>query len=88
MKKIFFAGAAVAVLAMAPAAAQPGDRMAKQQTRADVAARVQAGFAKADSNRDGFVTQDEVRARAEARRADRSERREQRFERLDSNNTE
>ncbi|MGA9583089.1 MAG: EF-hand domain-containing protein [Allosphingosinicella sp.] len=85
MKKIFLSGAALAVLAMAPAAAQPGDRMAKQHTRADVAARVQAGFARADSNRDGFVTQDEVRARAEARREQRSERRGHRFERLDSN---
>lgn len=93
MKKIFFAGAALAVLAAAPAVSQPGegrDRFAQPQTRAAVAARVQARFASADSNRDGFVTQDEVRARSEARRADRrerrGERREQRFEQLDSNN--
>lgn len=88
MKKIFFAGAALAVLAAAPAAAQPGegrDRLAQPQTRSAVAARVQARFAGADSDRDGFVTRDEVRARAEARRADRSERREQRFEMLDAN---
>jgi hypothetical protein len=90
MKKMFFAGAALAVLAAAPAAAQPGgegrDRIAQPRTRAAVVARVQARFARADSNRDGFVTQDEVRARSEARRAKRGERREQRFEQLDSNN--
>lgn len=86
MKKIFFAGAALAAIAAAPAVAQPGegeDRFAQPQTRSAVAARVEARFASADSNRDGFVTQDEVRARALSRRA---ERREQRFERLDSNN--
>jgi hypothetical protein len=88
MNKIFFAGAALAVLAAAPAAAQPGegrDRLAQPRTRAAVAAQVQARFTRADSNRDGFVTQDEVRARAEARREQRGERRDQRFERLDSN---
>ena len=94
MKKIFFAGAALAALAAAPASAQPGDegrgRLTPPQTRADVQAQVQARFVRADSNRDGFVTQDEVRAGAEGRRAKRQERRgerrEQRFEQLDSNN--
>ncbi|HYW16214.1 MAG TPA: EF-hand domain-containing protein [Allosphingosinicella sp.] len=87
MKKIFFAGAALAVLAAAPAVAQPGEgRSAQPQTRAHVAARVQARFASADSNRDGYVTRDEVQARTEARRGQRGERRGQRFERLDSNN--
>ncbi|HEX8468490.1 MAG TPA: EF-hand domain-containing protein [Allosphingosinicella sp.] len=88
MNRIFFAGAALAVLAAAPAAAQPGEgraRFAQPQTRAAVSAQVEARFAPADSNRDGFVTQDEVRARTEARRQQRGERREQRFERLDSN---
>jgi len=94
MKTIIFAGAALAALAAAPAPAQPGgegpDRFAQPQTRAAVQAQVQARFARADSNRDGFVTQDEVRARAEARRGQRQERlgerREQRFDRLDTNN--
>ncbi|MEA3051846.1 MAG: hypothetical protein QOG72_749 [Sphingomonadales bacterium] len=92
MKKIFAAGAALAALAACPALAQPGEgqgRSAKPQTRADVQARVQARFARADANRDGFITQDEVRARAEARRGQRQERsgerREARFDRLDSN---
>lgn len=87
MKSLIIFG--VAALAATPALAQTGEgpgRFAQPQTRAAVAAQVQARFANADSNRDGFVTQDEVRARSEARRAARGERREQRFERLDSNN--
>ncbi|HEX8241025.1 MAG TPA: EF-hand domain-containing protein [Allosphingosinicella sp.] len=93
MTKMFFAGVALAAIAAAPAIAQPGGegrgRFAQPQTRSAVQAQVQARFARADSNRDGFVTQDEVRARAEARRAQRQERRgerrEQRFDRLDTN---
>lgn len=93
MKTLFLAGAALAVLASAPAAAQPGGegrgRFAQPQTRAQVEARVEARFARADSNRDGFVTREEVSDRAEARRAERQEnsgeRRAKRFERLDSN---
>jgi hypothetical protein len=92
MKKIFFAGAAFAALAAVPALAQPGEgrsRPAQPQTRAAVAAQVEARFARADANRDGFVTQDEVRARAAARRGERQarrgERREARFDRLDAN---
>ncbi|HEX8574521.1 MAG TPA: EF-hand domain-containing protein [Allosphingosinicella sp.] len=93
MKMFLFAGAALAALAAGPAVAQPGEgraRFAQPQTRAAVAAQVQARFARADSNRDGFVTREEVRARAEARREQRRERRAERraqlFERLDSNN--
>jgi Ca2+-binding EF-hand superfamily protein len=93
MKKIFFAGAALAALAAAPVPAQPGGdgpaRFAQPQTRAAVQAEVQTRFARADADRDGFVTRDEVRARAEARREQRrerlGERRGQRFEQLDSN---
>jgi hypothetical protein len=88
MNKIFLAGAVVGALCAVPASAQPGDsraRFAQPQTRAAVAAQVEARFARADSNRDGFVTREEVRAGAEARRAQRSERRAQRFEQLDSN---
>jgi hypothetical protein len=93
MKTIFFAGVALAALAAFPAQAQRGGdgqgRFAQPQTRAAVQARVLARFARADSDRDGFVTQDEARAGAEALRGQRQERsgerREQRFERLDTN---
>lgn len=94
MKRILCAGAALAAVSAAVAAsAQPGAEgrrgPGQPMTRAAVEARVEARFARADSNRDGFVTQDEVRAGAEARRAQRqerrTERREQLFERLDSN---
>ncbi|HYD36905.1 MAG TPA: EF-hand domain-containing protein [Allosphingosinicella sp.] len=93
MKRMVFAGAALAALAAVPVLAQPGveDRRGPAQplTRAAVEDRVEARFARADTNRDGFVTRDEVRARAEARRAERrqrrAERREQRFEALDAN---
>jgi hypothetical protein len=69
MKKIVFAGAALAVLAAAPAVAQPDEgrlRSAQPQTRSAVAAQVEARFARADGNRDGFVTQEEVGVRSEA----------------------
>lgn len=87
MKSLFLLG--VAALAATPVLAQSGDgrgRIAQPQTRATVQAQVQARFARADSNRDGFVTREEVRAGGEARRAQRQERRGERFERLDSNN--
>lgn len=98
MTKILLGGAAAAALvAIAPSAlaqvapAQPG--AGKVQTRAEVAARVQAHFARLDSNRDGAITQAEVQAlhakRAErmAKRAERALRRDpgQRFARLDAN---
>lgn len=72
MKTISLASAALAVLASIPAAAQPGrDRSAEPQTRSAVQAQMEARFAGADANRDGFVTQDEIRARAEAGRGGR-----------------
>ncbi|WP_167737334.1 EF-hand domain-containing protein [Sphingomonas parva] len=97
MKKLVLAGAALAVLASTGAAAQPQSRAAGQSlTRDAVAARVDARFARLDANRDGAVTQDELRARAEARRgkrgelrnerrAQRGERRAEAFARLDAN---
>ena len=90
MKTLLFASAGLLALAAVPALGQADQgRPDRATTRAAVAAQVQARFARADSNRDGFVTQDEIRARAEARRAQRQERRgerrEQLFERLDSN---
>jgi hypothetical protein len=82
MKTLILGGAALAALAAFPASAQPQTQL---QTRAALAAQVEARFARADSNRDGFVTQEEVRARTEARRQQRAERRGQRFDQLDSN---
>ena len=91
MHKFLFAGAALAALAAVPAAAQPGEGRARADgplTRAEVEARVEARFARADANHDGFVTEEEVRLGAEQRRANRQhrrgERRAQLFERLDA----
>lgn len=91
MSKFLFAGAAFAALAAVSAAAQPGEdrpRPGGPLTRADVEARVEARFARADANHDGFVTEEEVRLGAEQRRANRQhrrgERRAQLFERLDA----
>lgn len=96
MKKFVFAGAAVAALLSTAAAAQDGQRGGEPLTRDAVASRVEAAFARLDVNRDNILTQDEVRAQAEARRSQRGERREQRqadrgdrradqFARLDAN---
>jgi EF hand len=91
MKKILFAGAALAALATAAVAQPQGGRFrhAEPLTRAAVQAAVQARFAEVDSDRDGFVTEAEARARVEAHRAERRERRGERraarFARLDAN---
>lgn len=81
MKTLILGGAALAALAAIPASAQPAGqfRAGAELTRSEMQQRVEAHFAHSDANRDGFVTQDEVRAQREARRA-------QRFDRLDSNN--
>lgn len=77
MKKFVFAGAALAVLGASAAFAQPvqGPRNAQPLTRAVVEQRVDAGFARVDANRDGFVTREEARAVAQARRSQRGEMR-------------
>jgi Ca2+-binding EF-hand superfamily protein len=71
MKKFAFAAAALTALAAVPALAQQGGeegaRVAQPQTRAEAATQAEARFARADANRDGFLTQDEMQARAEAR---------------------
>ena len=96
MKSIVVAGAALVALTASAAVAQPEQRGGQPLTRAAVEARVDAGFARADANRDGFITQDEVRAGRQDRRGNRgearAERREQRgerraalFARLDAN---
>lgn len=91
MNHFLFAATALAALAAVPASAQPGegrDRPDGPLTRAAVESRVEARFERADSNHDGFVTEEEVRAGAEQRRANRQhrrgERRAQLFERLDA----
>jgi Ca2+-binding EF-hand superfamily protein len=98
MKTFVLAGAAFAVLGASAALAQPaqGQRNAQPLTRALVEQRVDAGFARVDANRDGFVTQEEARTVAQARRgqrgeargarqAQRGERRAERFAQLDIN---
>jgi Ca2+-binding EF-hand superfamily protein len=93
MKKLVLAGtAAMAAFVALPALAQPGDegrdRPVPPRTRAQIEAAVQARFARADADHDGFVTREEVRARLEAGRPDMAgrgaERRGQLFDRLDS----
>ena len=98
MRKFLFAGAAFAVLGASAVSAHPvqGPRNAQPLTRASLEARVDAGFARVDANRDGFVTQDEARAVAQVRRGQRGEaraergrqrgeRRAERFAQLDTN---
>lgn len=99
MKKFALAAGVLVALAAVPALAQPAGSFrgpAQPLTRADVQARTQAQFARADTDRDGFVTQAEAEARAEVARADRRERRAERlgnrgerrarvFARLDAN---
>jgi hypothetical protein len=92
MKKIILFGAAAAALIATPTFAQQnrgGLERGAGLTRADVRARVQQAFARADTNRDGFVTQAEARSVRDAARgqrtANRGERREARFAQLDAN---
>ena len=70
MKKILFAGSALVALGAVPALAEQGQashgRFAQPQTRAEAEARAQERFVRADANGDGFITQEEVAARAEA----------------------
>jgi len=96
MKTILISTAAlVAVAGLAPVLAQTAAPPAKHAkmgmptTRAEVAQKVQQHFARADSNRDGFVTRAEADAVTHARHdrvAGRMENRgEKMFERFDSN---
>lgn len=97
MTKILIGGAAAAALLAitpalaqtpAPAAAQPhagGQMMARAHTRADVAAHVQAMFARIDANRDGFVTKAEAEAMRGKRHEKMGDHHAKAFERLDAN---
>ncbi|MEA3061163.1 MAG: hypothetical protein QOJ94_944 [Sphingomonadales bacterium] len=75
MKTLILAGAGVAALAAAAASAQPpappappapsmreAPRAPHPMTRAEVKAKVDAHFARLDTNRDGFLTPDEIAA--------------------------
>lgn len=91
MNKYLAGGAATAALLIGMAAiaqtvqptpAAPGSRHARMmqpQTRAQVQARVQAMFAKLDTNHDGFITKDELAA-VEAQRQQKMEQRAERFD--------
>jgi hypothetical protein len=76
MKTRFIAAVALAALTATAASAQPAERgrFAQPLTRAALQARVDAGFARVDANRDGFIAQDEARAAGQARRAGRGDR--------------
>lgn len=93
MKAIKFSIIAGALLVTAGAAsAQPGERgrgPAAEVTRDQAAALAEQRFQRLDADRDGRVTQEELRQQVQARMANRQERRAQRqgqlFERLDTN---
>jgi hypothetical protein len=93
MKTFTLAGAALAALVALPAIAQQAPdaraRPAGPVTRAAVEAKVEARFARVDSNRDGFVTREEAQAARAAVRERFQDRREERrsalFARLDAN---
>lgn len=87
MKKLLFAGIAVATLSAVPALAiQQGGADRPPVSRAAMQSKIEAKFAGIDANRDGFVDQAEAaaaaKARRETRRADRLNRR---FAALDLN---
>jgi Ca2+-binding EF-hand superfamily protein len=78
---IIASGAAVASVKTAPAApAARGARATQPLTRTQVEARIDAAFAKLDTNHDGFITKDEVSAMV----AQRQQKMEQRAEHFDS----
>lgn len=83
MKRFFLIGASAAALAALPAIAQPAPpappaapghmqhgRWDAPQTRADVEKQIAERFAEADANKDGAVTEVELKAVADARRAE------------------
>lgn len=75
MKRSLIIGGAIAALSI-PAVAQMTDRQerAEPMTRAQIEARIKQRFDRADTNRDGAVTRDEIAERREARREDRRDR--------------
>src|SRR5687768_14961943 len=76
MKIILLGGVAAVFLGSVVIAQVPatGQRAAKAHTRAEVTAKVERHFARADANRDGAITQDEAKA-AHGAKADRRSKR-------------
>lgn len=90
MKKIILSGAALAALLATPAMAQRAEAGAAEPvSRQLVETRVRERFQRMDSNRDGFLTQEEVQAFRASTRAERRQKhgngRAAMFERLDAN---
>ncbi|HTI31365.1 MAG TPA: EF-hand domain-containing protein [Sphingomonas sp.] len=82
MKAILLGAAAVlAMPALAQMADRPAGRWAQPTTRADAEAKAKAHFAERDTNHDGFITPEEIRAGAEARMG---KMRDMAFDRLDA----
>ncbi len=77
-KSLMIAGAAIVAIAVPAIAAHHAgghdgmrEMMTKDMTRAEMQAMVKDHFAAADANKDGAITKEEVKARHEARRAER-----------------
>jgi Ca2+-binding EF-hand superfamily protein len=90
MKKYLIGASLVALLAVPALALQDGDHhgMKGPQTRAQVQARIQERFAKADANKDGAVTKAEFDAHRATMKAEwqakRAERKAEMFGKLDA----
>jgi Ca2+-binding EF-hand superfamily protein len=90
----FLSAAALAAFALAasPAAAQtkpaPAAQAPQQQTRADFAKNVDAAFAVADANHDGFVTRNEIESmqtkELQSLKAAQQQRLQEEFKKLDT----
>jgi hypothetical protein len=76
MKKIVLAGVALGAFASASVSAHPqqGPQGARELSRAELEARVDAAFVRLDSDRDGYITRAEAEAGAGAFRANRQQR--------------
>lgn len=79
LKKLAIGASALALLATPALAFQDGAKGPKgprgPETRAELQAKIQERFNKLDLNKDGFVTQDEIKAAREARMKERSDKR-------------
>lgn len=88
-----FLASAAALAQVAPASPEPAPRTERNQSRAEVQAKVTEHFAKMDANRDGSITREEADAAmqafhakfAERAKERRDDRRDNAFERLDTN---
>lgn len=79
LKKLAIGASALALLATPALALQDSAKGPKgprgPETRAELQAKIQERFAKLDVNKDGFVTQDEIKAVHEARAKERADKR-------------